>query len=217
MRVFARSTEDVEQADIALLANPYFTEIVDQRRRMSDLHGFFMYAQVQRPQSSGSIHIASADPFASPAIRYNLLATDRDRRIAVAAVRRAREIAGAAPIADVIDEEIAPGPQIRSDEQIIDFIRANGTTTFHLVGTCRMGVDAMSVVDERLRVHGLQGLRVADASIMPMIVSGNTSVPCMMIGEKCADMILTDHETDPTRSVSAAPSCTPAPKETSCP
>ena len=83
---------------------------------------------------------------------------------------------------------------MQSDEEIIDYIRKNGATTFHAVGTCKMGHDDMSVVDERLRVHGMRGLRVADASIMPTIISGNTSVPCMMIGEKCADMMLHDQE-----------------------
>ena len=195
MRVFTRSDDaaaDVD-ADIALLANPYFTEIVDGKRRMSNENGFFIAAQVQRPESSGSIHVRSADPFEPPDIRYHVLATERDRRTAIAAFRRAREIAAAAPLADEIAEEIAPGPQVQSDDQILEFIRNTGATTYHLVGTCRMGSDALSVVDERLRVHGLQGLRIADASIMPMIVSGNTSVPCMMIGEKCADMILQDH------------------------
>ena len=85
-----------------------------------------------------------------------------------------------------------PGQQVQSDADILDFIRNTGGTTFHPVGTCKMGHDRMAVVDDRLRVHGIAGLRVADASIMPMIISGNTSIPCMMIGEKCADMILTD-------------------------
>ena len=202
MRVFARSHDAVDQADITLMANPYFTEIVNSKRRMSNLHGFFIIAQVQRPESMGSIHVRSADPFESPDIRYNMLVTEQDRRTAIAAFRRAREIASAPPLAGEIDQEILPGPQVRSDDEILDFIRATGTTTYHLVGTCRMGTDDMSVVDERLRVHGLQGLRIADASIMPMIVSGNTSIPCMMIGEKCADMILQDH-TDSDRRASA--------------
>ena len=85
-----------------------------------------------------------------------------------------------------------PGPHVQSDEEILDFIRKNGTITQHMVGTCRMGHDPMAVVDDRLRVHGIKGLRVADASIMPTIPSGNTSIPCMMIGEKCAAMILED-------------------------
>ena len=193
LRVFTRSTEEVEQADIALLVNPFLLEIINQKRRMSNVNGFLMHAQVQRPESCGSVHIQSPDPFAAPAISYNFLATGNDRGIAVTAVRRAREIAAASPISDVIAEEIAPGSQIQSDEEIIDFIRNNGVTTFHPVGTCKMGHDSMSVVDDQLRVHGIQGLRVADASIMPMIVSGNTSIPCMMIGEKCADMVLAEH------------------------
>lgn len=192
-RVFTRSTDAVEQADIGLLVNPFLLEIVNQKRRMSNVNGFFVYAQVQRPESSGSVHILSADPLVAPSIDYRFLDTGQDRRTAVAAVRRAREIAAAAPLAESIDQEIAPGPQVESDDQIVDYIRRNGTTTFHAVGTCRMGHDPMSVVDDRLRVHGIAGLRVADASIMPMIVSGNTSIPCMMIAEKCADMILAGH------------------------
>jgi choline dehydrogenase len=85
-----------------------------------------------------------------------------------------------------------PGPQVQTDEDILQYVRNTGATTFHIVGTCKMGHDPMAVVDDRLRVHGLKGIRVADASIMPTIISGNTSIPCMMIGEKCADMILED-------------------------
>ena len=192
LRVFTRSSEQVDQADIALLINPFHLEIINEKRRMAPVNGFLIYAQVQRPESTGSIHIESTDPFAPPAIRFSFLATEKDQRIAVAAVRRAREIVAQKPIADAVAEEIQPGPQVQSDEQILDFIRTTGATTFHIVGTCKMGSDSMSVVDERLRVHGIQNLRVADASIMPTIVSGNTSVPCMMIGERCADMVLAD-------------------------
>jgi choline dehydrogenase len=192
LRVFGRSHDGVEQADLALLVNPYLIEIENEKRRMSDVQGFFIYAQVQRPESSGSVHIVSRDPAADPAISYRFLVTENDRRTAIAAVRRARELAAAGPLADAIAEETVPGPQVQSDEQIIDFIRNTGATTFHYVGTCRMGHDPMAVVDDRLRVHGLEGLRIADGSIMPMIISGNTSIPCMMIGEKCAEMVLAD-------------------------
>lgn len=192
LRVFTRSHEQVEQADIGLLVNPFLLEIKNQKRRMSPMNGFFIYAQVQRPESTGNIHIQSADPFEPPAINYSFLATENDRRTAIAAVRRAREIAASSPLADVIAEEILPGPQVQSDKDIINFIRNTGATTFHLVGTCKMGHDAMAVVDDQLRVHGIEGLRVADASIMPTIISGNTSVPCIMIGEKCADMVLAE-------------------------
>jgi choline dehydrogenase len=192
MRVFTRSHDAVPQADIAILANPYLLEVKGKKRVMSRTNGFFLWAQVQRPESAGNVHIRSSDPLEQPAITYSFLATEADRRTAVMAVRRAREIAAAAPLADEIETELLPGPQVESDEQVLDFIGRTGTTTWHLVGTCKMGNDEMSVVDERLRVHGIKGLRVADASIMPMIISGNTSVPCMMIGEKCADMVLAD-------------------------
>jgi choline dehydrogenase len=136
--------------------------------------------------------VQSSDPFQEPAIHVNFLATEKDRRTAVLAVRKAREVVAAPPLADVVEQELLPGPEVQSDEDILDFIRRHGSTTYHLVGTCRMGRDRMAVVDERLRVHGVAGLRVADASVMPTLVSGNTSIPCVMIGEKCADMVLAD-------------------------
>ena len=120
------------------------------------------------------------------------LETAYDRQTAVAAVRRARDIAAQSPLREIIAEESVPGPQVESDEAILQTIRDTGLPTQHMVGTCKMGNDEMAVVDERLRVHGIAGLRIADASVMPTIVSGNTSVPCMMIGEKCADMVLAD-------------------------
>jgi choline dehydrogenase len=192
LRVFARSHEGVEQADIALLVNPYLMDYRNDKWLMSPINGFFVYAQVQRPESAGNIHIQSADPFAPPTINYSFFATENDRRTAVMAVRRAREIAKARPLADFVDEELAPGPRVTTDDEILDFARSTGRTTYHLVGTCKMGHGPSSVVDHRLRVHGIEGLRVADASIMPTIVSGNTSIPCMMIGEKCANMVLSD-------------------------
>ncbi|HSW17849.1 MAG TPA: GMC family oxidoreductase N-terminal domain-containing protein [Ramlibacter sp.] len=192
MRAFTRSHEGIEQADIALLANPFLIDVKGRKRVMSPIDGFFLWAQVQRPESAGSVHIQSADPHQDPAIRFSFLATDKDRRTAIAGVRRAREIAAAAPLAQVIERELLPGSHVQSDDEILEFIRGAGTTTYHVVGTCKMGQGPDAVVDERLRVHGIDGLRVADASIMPTLISGNTSVPCMMIGEKCADMVLAD-------------------------
>ncbi|MHA6730234.1 GMC family oxidoreductase [Devosia sp. A369] len=192
MRAFVKSDASVEDADIQLIGNPYIVDLKDGKRSMSPVEGFVLFAQVQRPESAGSVHIQSADAFTPPAINYKFLETENDRRVAVASVRKAREIVAAPPLADVIAEELLPGPKVQSDAEIIDYIRNTGATTFHFSGTCKMGKDATSVVDERLRVHGIKGLRVADASIMPIIVSGNTSIPCMMIGEKCADMVLAD-------------------------
>jgi choline dehydrogenase len=193
MRVFTRSRPDLEHPDIMMVVSPYIVELkAGKGRRMSDVEGFFMYTHVQRTESTGNIHIRSSDPFAPPSINFRFLATEYDREKSILAVRRAREIADAPPLRDFIVEEMEPGRAIETDEAILEFIRNTGQTTQHMAGTCKMGHDAMGVVDDRLRVHGIAGLRVADASIMPTMISGNTSVPCMMIGEKCADMVLSD-------------------------
>lgn len=194
MRVFTRSSPELNEPDLMMVVSPYIIDIKKngKSRKISEVEGYMMYTHVQRTESTGSIHIRSSDPAARPVISYRFLETDYDRRVAVAAVRRARDIAAASPMREFIAEELAPGPQVHSDEAILDFIRNTGQITQHMVGTCKMGHDDMAVVDERLRVHGVAGLRIADASIMPTIISGNTSVPCMMIGEKCADMVLED-------------------------
>jgi choline dehydrogenase len=193
MRVFARSRRELENPDIMMVVAPYMIEMkAGQGRRMSPVEGFFMYTHVQRTESSGTIHIRSADPAAPPRIEFRFLETANDRQAAILAVRRAREIVSARPIADAVARELQPGLSVESDDDILDFLRTTGQITHHMVGTCRMGGDTMAVVDERLRVHGLGGLRVADASIMPTVPSGNTSIPCMMVGEKCADMVLAD-------------------------
>jgi len=194
MRVFAKSQPDLGEPDLMMVVSPYIIDIKKngKSRKISEVEGYMMYTHVQRTESTGSIHIRSSDPSAPPVISYRFLETEYDRRVAVAAVRRARDIAAASPMREAIAEEIAPGPQVQGDKEILEFIRNSGQITQHMVGTCRMGRDETAVVDERLRVHGVRGLRIADASIMPTIISGNTSVPCMMIGEKCADMVLHD-------------------------
>jgi choline dehydrogenase len=145
-----------------------------------------------RPESRGHVRIKSADPRRAPAIHPNYLATERDRETIVAGTKALRRIFRAPAMACRIAEEIEPGDGCRSDDELLDFIRRRGSTTFHPVGTCRMGQDAAAVTDERLRVRGLAGLRVVDASIMPAVVSGNTNAATIMIGEKGADMILED-------------------------
>ncbi|MEJ8850763.1 GMC family oxidoreductase [Variovorax rhizosphaerae] len=193
MRVFARSSPKAENPDIMMVVSPYILELRGGKtRRISATEGFSMYAHLQRTESTGSIHIRSADPAAPPVINYRFLGTENERKTAVLAVRRAREVANAPPLRGLVAEEVEPGPKVQSDEEILEYIRNTGTITQHIVGTCKMGDDTMSVVDARLRVRGIAGLRIADASIMPTIISGNTSIPCMMIGEKCADMVLAD-------------------------
>ena len=145
-----------------------------------------------RPESHGSVRIKSADPRQAPAIHPNYLATAKDRETIVAGVKALRGIFRAPAMARHIAEELEPGAQCVSDDDLLDFIRRCGSTTYHPVSTCRMGSDPNAVVDERLRVHGFEGLRVVDASIMPAVVSGNTNAATIMIAEKGADMILAD-------------------------
>ena len=145
-----------------------------------------------RPDSRGSVQIKSADPAAHPAIHPNYLAVDSDRRVAADAIRLTRRIAAAKALARFTPEEYRPGVQLQTDAELAHAAGDIGTTIFHPVGTCKMGADAAAVVDARLAVRGIGGLRVADASIMPTITSGNTNSPTIMIAEKAADMIRED-------------------------
>ncbi|APZ41806.1 GMC family oxidoreductase [Acidihalobacter ferrooxydans] len=144
------------------------------------------------PTSRGHVRIRSADPAAYPEIRLNYLSTEEDRRVAVAGLRFTRLIMAAQALARFAPEEWKPGPDVQTDDELVQAAGDLGTTIFHPVGTCRMGQDAGAVVDARLRVHGVAGLRVIDASIMPTITSGNTNAPSMMIAEKGAAIIRED-------------------------
>ncbi len=145
-----------------------------------------------RPLSRGSIHITSPDPRAAPAIRPNYLSDPADGQVAAAAIRLTRRICAADALKAFQPEEFLPGPELQSDAELVKAAGDIGTTIFHPVGTCKMGRDDQAVVDDRLRVHGLEALRVADASVMPVITSGNTNAPTMMIAEKAAELIRAD-------------------------
>jgi choline dehydrogenase len=145
-----------------------------------------------RPQSTGSVHITSTDPQLQPDIRPNYLSADHDRQVAVRSVQQARRIMTARALERYQPQEILPGPKVASDADLLHSIGDIATTIFHPVGTCRMGPDEASVVTPQLKVRGLDGLRVADASIMPTITSGNTNSPTIMIAEKAAEMILAE-------------------------
>ncbi|HSV01504.1 MAG TPA: GMC family oxidoreductase [Roseiarcus sp.] len=147
-----------------------------------------------RPESRGSTHALSADPRAAPVIQPNYLSGLADRRVAVDSIRLARRLAGAPSLARYAPQELKPGANLKSDDELVQAAGEIGTTIFHPVGTAKMGraQDPSAVVDERLKVRGLEGLRVADASVMPRITSGNTGSPTMMIAEKAAEMILAD-------------------------
>ncbi|MEK9671958.1 MAG: GMC family oxidoreductase N-terminal domain-containing protein [Rhodospirillaceae bacterium] len=145
-----------------------------------------------RPESRGHVRIKSADPFVHPSIQPNYLSTPGDRRVAADAIRLARKIAEQPALRKFHPEEFRPGAHLTSDDELADAAGQIGTTIFHPVGTCKMGSDPGAVVDDRLRVQGIEGLRVADASVMPAITSGNTNAPSIMIAEKAADMIRDD-------------------------
>ncbi len=157
---------------------------------LDDFPGFGIGTFALRPESQGSVHIRAPDPDAPPAITANYLADPRDRATSVAALRLARRIAAQPALAALIVRETRPGPEAQSDEELLEHIAKLGATSYHPIGTCKMGSDAMAVVDARLRVRGVQGLRIADASIMPTMVSANTNAPSFMIGERCAEFLL---------------------------
>ena len=156
-----------------------------------------------RPESRGTLRIKSADPAAAPEIKLNYLSTEGDRRTMVQGLQLLRRIMGAQALKSHIVEERDPGPACSSDADLLAFIRARGTTIFHPTSTCRMGVDETAVVDPELRVKGVGRLRVADAAVMPTVVSGNTNAACIMIGEKCSDLILRDASARPALSSAA--------------
>ncbi|MFM7304829.1 MAG: GMC family oxidoreductase, partial [Alphaproteobacteria bacterium] len=192
MRAFVFSREGLEAPDLLLGWVPAFTEPGPNGPRIAAQSGMTCYAHVMRPESKGHIHITSADPKAPPAIHFNFLSAPVDAALTVRAIQIARSIMYAPAMAPLQLTEVAPGPARQSDADIIEWVKQVGETTYHPVGTCKMGNDPMAVVDAGLRVHGIAGLRVADASIMPALTSGNTNVPCIMIGEKAADMVLGD-------------------------
>lgn len=146
-----------------------------------------------RPQSRGIIHISSANPFDKPLINPNYLSAEADKQVAVDSIRHARRLMATKTMAQFNPNEIKPGLAYDSDEQLLEAAGDVATTIFHPIGTAKMGDDSMAVVSDTLEVHGLEGLRVVDASIMPTITSGNTHAPVVMIAEKAADMILAKH------------------------
>jgi choline dehydrogenase len=142
------------------------------------------------PESRGTIHVSSADPMAPPKIHANYLSTERDLALSLAALKLTRQIAQQPALKEVTVREVLPGPDVATDEDLIAYIRSAGQTSWHPIGTCKMGSDAMAVVDHELKVHGIVGLRVADSSIFPFMTSSNTNAPSIMVGERCADLLM---------------------------
>ena len=194
---FFRTRAELPRPNMQLFFSPVsYTKAPPGRRPLMNpdpFPGFLLGIQPTRPTSRGHLEVRSSDPFAAPAIHPNYLSTNHDLQAMVEGVRFLRRLAAAPALARIIEAEIAPGPEVSADEDLVADIRRRAGTVFHPVGTCRMGPDpARDVVDPRLRLHGLQGLRVVDASIFPTLVSGNTNAAAIMVGEKGADLILED-------------------------
>jgi len=145
-----------------------------------------------RPLSRGTIEARSSNPADVPAIRPRFLSDPTDCRAMVAGLKFLRRLFAAPALAPYLDGEVLPGPGVRSDDELLDYARRNGSTVYHASGSCKMGGDPLAVVDDRLRVHGLEGLRVVDASVMPAVTSTNTNSAVIMIAEKASDMIRAD-------------------------
>jgi choline dehydrogenase len=185
--LFARSRPGLTAPDLQPL---FFTfPAYDETWMQGPPNGFTFMAGIVRPASRGSIRLRSADPEDELVIDPAYLSRDADVDGILAAIELCREIAATRALAEWGLKELYPGPELRTRDELVDFARRSVLTYHHQVGTCKMGVDAGAVVDPELRVYGLSGLRVADASIMPAVTSGNTHAPAMMIGEKAADLV----------------------------
>ena len=189
---FARTRPGLDRPDIQLMFAPYSLDFGAQALRFESFPGMQFFGYVLRPQSQGHVLIRSRDPNEPASIKPNWLTADYDRRTSIDMVRLMRQLLEQGPMKSLLGEETTPGTAVHSDDEIIDAFARLGQSGYHACGTCKMGTDGMSVVDERLRVRGVSGLRVADISIMPTLTSGNTNAPAMVIGARAADLILED-------------------------
>lgn len=183
-----KSSPELEYPDLQIYTVPLLYN--DHGRDVIQEEGFMAVMNGSKPKSLGTVKIRSSDPSVAPAIDANYFDNADDIRVLREGIRLTRQIIAQKPYDDFRGTEYAPGAHVTSDADLDDYIRENANTLYHPVGTCKMGSDAMAVVDTSLRVHGIEGLRVVDASIMPDIPSGNTNFPAMMIAEKAADLIL---------------------------
>jgi choline dehydrogenase len=187
---FFKTSPRLATPDIQIHFIPFSTDKMGEK--LHTFSGFTASVCQLRPESRGTLKIRSADPAVSPEIRINYLATETDRAAFIDGIRILRKILAAPALKPYCTAEIYPGENVTSDEDLLDFCRKTGGTVYHPTSTCRMGSDPLAVVDQRLKVRGIEGLRVVDASIMPDLMSGNTNAPTIMIAEKASDMILED-------------------------
>jgi choline dehydrogenase len=187
---FFRTHPRLATPDIQIHFLPFSTDKMGEK--LHAFSGFTASVCQLRPESRGSLRIRSADPAAAPEIRINYLSTETDRAANVEGLKILRRILQAPALGSHVHDEIHPGAKVSTDEELLNYCRQRGSTIYHPTSTCRMGSDPLAVVDQRLRVRGMEGLRVVDASIMPDLVSGNTNAAIIMIAEKASDMILQD-------------------------
>jgi choline dehydrogenase-like flavoprotein len=187
---FFKTNPRLSTPDIQIHFLPFSTDKMGEK--LHSFSGFSASVCQLRPESRGSLRIRSADPAAPPEIRVNYLSTEVDRTANVEGLKILRKILGAPALKPYVVEEVDPGAKVASDEALLNYCRARGSTIYHPTSTCRMGNDPLAVVDQRLRLRGIDGLRVVDASVMPDLVSGNTNAVVIMIAEKASDMILQD-------------------------
>jgi choline dehydrogenase-like flavoprotein len=185
---FVKSRPDLEIPDLQLHFIPVF--MIDHGRKRGPGPGACIHVCQLRPHSRGEIRLASNDPLAAPVIKANYLSDERDLDVLVEGVKITRRIFATDAFKPILGAEFETSRDAVTDDQIKQFIRNSAETIYHPVGTCKMGTDSMAVVDAMLRVHGIENLRVVDASIMPTLIGGNTNAPTIMIAEKAADMIL---------------------------
>ena len=187
---FFKTRKELAAPDIQVHFIPYKVVLKDGKRTLGKEPGITCTVNQNLPESKGSIHIKSNDPEEFPSIKYNFLSSQLDKDTLVAGVKLIRNLMKTESMKEFVNDEIQPGFEISTDDDILEFIKNKAETVYHPSGTCKMGFDQNAVVDKNLKVHGIKGLRVADASIMPTLVSGNTNAVCMMIGERCADFII---------------------------
>ncbi|MBD5802651.1 alcohol dehydrogenase [Azoarcus sp. Aa7] len=187
--IFLRSRPEVLRPDIQFHVLPLSGDLDGEKKSLHAFPGYTLAPNVCRPTSRGSIALASADPADKPLVRMNYLSTEHDLELTLAGMAWARRIAAAPELAAITASEVYPGMGAATPEQLADYARRAGTTGHHPVGTCRMGDDEAAVVDPQLAVRGVAGLRVADASVMPRLISGNTNAAAIMIGERAAGFI----------------------------
>lgn len=186
---FIRSSEGLSRPDVQYT---FMVGMKDNPRTLPRRHGYYLHMAVLRPRTSGKVTLRSSDPQDKPILHPNFLENIADVQTLIRAMREARRIVNMPALKNLSGLELSPGPDVTDDESLESFIRERVATTYHPVGTCKMGpgTDSSAVVDPQLRVHGIDGLRIADASIMPNVPGGNTSAPTMMIGERAAQLIL---------------------------